>query len=253
MPRQPILAFGLVALVLALGPGPVLSPRTSAADEPAAQSKIEPGLIDKVVPHPATGATGTSPAAMTPAQAEHMEEGHGSGGEPNILETQPSLALWTVVVFVGLLLVLKQFAWKPLLAALHEREEHLEHVLLETEKARNESEELLAEQRRQLAAAEERINAMIEEGRRTAQATADDIARQAQEAADASKQRAERDIATAKDQALSEIWSQTADLAVSVAGKVLGRTLGEDDHRRLIDSAVGELNVKANGHGGSRA
>ena len=251
MPRQPILAFGLVALALVLGPG--LSLRASADDEPAAKSKIDPGLIDKVVPHPATAPAGASPAAMTPVQAEHMEEGHGSGGEPNILDPQPSLAIWTVVVFVGLLLVLRQFAWKPLLAALHQREEHLEHVLLETERARNESEQLLAEQRQQLAAAEERISAMIEEGRRTAQATADDIARKAQEEADASKLRAQRDIATAKDQALSEIWSQTADLAVSVAGKVLGRTLNEDDHRRLIDSAVGELNTKANGHGGSRS
>jgi F-type H+-transporting ATPase subunit b len=221
MPRQPILAFGLVALALTLTLGPGLS-RASAADEPPK----------------ATGATGTNP---------------GAEDNPNILEPQPSLAIWTVVVFIGLLLVLRQFAWKPLLAALQQREEHLEHVLLETEKARNESEQLLAEQRRQLAAAEERINAMIEEGRRTAQTAADEIARKAQEEAEASKHRAERDIATAKDQALSEIWSKTADLAVSVAGKVLGRSLSEDDHRRLIDGAVGALNATPNGHGGSRS
>jgi F-type H+-transporting ATPase subunit b len=225
MPRQPILAFGLVALALALGPA--LS-RTSAA-------------------------TGTSPAAMTPTQAEHLAAEHGAEENPNILEPQPSLALWTVVVFIGLLLVLRQFAWKPLLAALQQREEHLEHVLLETEKARNESEQLLAEQRRHLAATEERVSAMIEEARRSAQAAADEIGRKAQEEVEASKHRAEHDIATAKDQALSEIWSKTADLAVSVAGKVLGRSLSEDDHRRLVDGAVSELDATPNGHGGSRS
>ena len=62
--------------------------------------------------------------------------GHGAAAsEPNILEPQPSLAIWTVVVFVGLLLVLGRFAWKPLLEALHQREDHLEHVLHDTERA----------------------------------------------------------------------------------------------------------------------
>jgi F-type H+-transporting ATPase subunit b len=244
MPRQPILAFGLVALALALGPVP--SPRASAADEPPKPAATA------ALAAPA-GAPEAHPAAMTPKEAEHLEEGHGGGGEPNILEPQPSLALWTVVVFLGLMFVLGRFAWKPLLTALHQREEHLEHVLLETERARNEGEQLLAEHRRQLVAAEDQIRAMIEEARRHAQTAADDIVRKAQDEADASQQRARRDIATAKDQALSEIWSSTADLAVSVAGKVLGRTLSEDDHRRLIDSAVGELKVTTNGHGGSRS
>ena len=48
--------------------------------------------------------------------------------------------------------VLGRFAWKPLSQALHQREEHLEHCLLQTEKARNESEQLLAEHRRLMAA-----------------------------------------------------------------------------------------------------
>src|SRR5205823_2653554 len=138
--------------------------------------------------------------------------------------------IWTVVVFLGLLFVLGKFAWKPLLTALHHREEHLEHVLLETERARNESEQLLAEHRRRLAAAEEQVRALIDEGRKSAQLAADEIVKRAQGEAESSKLRAERDIATARDQALSEIWSKTADLAVSVAGKVLDKSLSEDDH-----------------------
>jgi F-type H+-transporting ATPase subunit b len=243
MPRQPILAFGLVALALALGPGG--APRASAADEPPKAAAKAPA---------GAGVAELDLAAMTPREAQALEEGHEEG-KPNILKPEPSLAIWTVVVFVGLLLVLRQFAWKPLLAALHQREEHLEHVLMETERARNESEQMLAEHRRQLAATEEQMRAMLDEARREAQASGDDIVRKAQEEAEASKHRAEHDIATAKDQALSEIWSTTADLAVNVAGKVLGRSLSEDDHRRLIDSAVGELHATANGHGhgGSRS
>ncbi len=60
------------------------------------------------------------------------------------------------------------------------------------------------------------------------------------------------DLGVARDQALVEIWSKTADLAVSVAGRVLSRELNEADHRRLVESAIGELPAApgANGHGG---
>lgn len=194
-----------------------------------------------------------SPAAMTSDAAHAEAEGAHGGGEPNILEVQPNLAIFTVLVFLGLMFVLGRFAWKPLMAALHQREEHLEHVLHETERARNESEALLAEHRRQLAAAEDQIKALIAGANKTAAASAEGIVQKAREEAEASKHRAERDIATARDQALSEIWTKTADLAVSVAGKVLDKSLSDDDHRRLIDSAMGELSASSNGHGGARS
>jgi len=185
------------------------------------------------------------------ASTEHAAaKGHAGGGDPNILEPQPSLALWTVLVFFGLLFVLGKYAWKPLLSALHQREEHLEHVLLDTERARNEAEQLLAEHRRRLAASEEQIRAMISEAKASAQTVADEIIKSAQEEAEAGRHRAQRDIATARDQALAEIWSKTADLAVSVAGKALSKSLSPDEHRRLIEVATAELPVLANGHGG---
>ncbi len=165
-------------------------------------------------------------------------------------QPQPSLAIWTVVVFLGLFFVLGKFAWKPLLEALHHREEHLEHVLHETERARNESEQLLAEYKKRLAEAEDQVRALIEEGRKNALAVAEEIHQNAAAAAEAEKERAERDIETAKDKALSEIWSQTADLAVSVAGKVLGKSLTADDQRRLVASAVAELPARSERHAG---
>ena len=69
--------------------------------------------------------------------------------------------------------------------ALHQREEHMEHVLLDAERARNESERLLAEHRKQMAAAADQVRALIDEARRDAQATADEIIRKAQAEAEA--------------------------------------------------------------------
>jgi F-type H+-transporting ATPase subunit b len=232
MSRYHLPALGFVALALALAIGPLA--RAARPAEPA---------------HAA--AKGGQAAPSPSAEAEHV----AAEGEPNILEVQPSLALWTVVVFVGLLLVLARFAWKPLLNALHQREEHLEHVLHDTERARNEAESLLAEHRRTMAEAQEKVRAMLDEARREAQAASDEIARKAQAEAEAARQRAERDIASARDRALLEIWSKSAEMAVAVAGKVLDRQIGPDEHRRLIEAAINELPESPagrNGQGGAR-
>jgi F-type H+-transporting ATPase subunit b len=186
------------------------------------------------------------------AATGHGAASHEAEGQPNFLEPQPSLAIWTVVVFIGLLLVLGRFAWKPLLAALHEREAHLESVLLDTERARNEAEALLAEHRRLMSEAQDKVRAMLDAARHESRVAADEITTKAQAEAEAARHRAERDIATARDQALVELWSRAADLAVSVAGKVLARDLGPDEHRRLIETATSELPVAPpahNGHG----
>jgi F-type H+-transporting ATPase subunit b len=190
-------------------------------------------------------------AEATPGAGEHG----ASAEETNPLKPEPTLAIWTLVVFIGLMFVLGRYAWKPLLGALHERERHLEHVLEETERARNESEGLLAEHRRQMARAADEVRGILEKARQDAQAAADQLVKQAQGEADAARQRAQRDIAAARDQALAEIWQSAADTAVAVAAKVLATQLTPDDHRRLLEAAIRELPAAAgaNGRGGKHA
>ena len=170
------------------------------------------------------------------------------------MKPEPTLAIWTVLVFLGLFFLLRKFAWGPLSHALHQREEHLEHCLLQTEKARNESEQLLAEHRRIMAQADDRVKALFDKAHKDAQASGDEIIRQARTEAEAARDRAQREIATARDQALAEIWTQTANVAVSVAGRVLSKQLDENEHRRLLDLAIQELPASpaaGNGHGGA--
>ena len=101
--------------------------------------------------------------------------------------------------------------------------------------------------------AAEQVRQMLDEARRQADANAQNIVQKAQSEAEAARERAEREIGTAKNQALSEIWSKTAELAVSVAGKVLSKEMTGDDHRRLVDAAVSELPVMTNGQEGQHA
>lgn len=211
------------------------APANSGPAGPAAAADEHPA------PDPAGGpAAGAHDAAG--GEAAH-------GGQPNILEPQLPLAFWTLVVFLCLLFVLGRFAWGPLSKALHDREHHLRRTLEGAELARSEAERLLAQHREQMERAQEQIQAMLDEARRDAQANADEIRRAAQTEAEATRQRSLADIATARDQALTDIWSKTADLAVGIAGKVLQRELSPEDHRRLIDQAVHDLPVRANGSG----
>jgi F-type H+-transporting ATPase subunit b len=239
MLRRPIFGLGLGILIAAVVLA--MAPRPGRASDP--QEKAAHGT-QKAEAEPGHAAGGHGDAAG----------GHGGEGEGKVnpMALQPSLALWTVVVFLGLFFILSRFAWKPLSQALHQREEHLEHCLLQTEKARNESEQLLAEHRRLMSQAGDQVKALIEKAQKDAQASADEIVRLAQSEATASRERAERDIGTARDQALAEIWGQTANLAVSVAGRVLDKQMNEDEHRRLLDMAIKELPAvgSANGHGG---
>jgi F-type H+-transporting ATPase subunit b len=234
------LGSGLVALASAL-----TAPTDARAfEEPPAAHATAPAAH-------AAPAAAPAPAASHGAEAGPAADAHGGehGGKANPMEVQPGLAIWTLAVFLGLLAVLGKFAWGPLVQALHRREEHLEHCLLQSEKARNDAELLLAEHRKLMAETDDKVRDLLYKAQRDAQTRAAELLRTAQDDADAARDRAQRDIATARDQALSEIWARTADVAVAVAGRVLSKNLGDDDRRRLLDEAIRELPEGANAGG----
>ena len=224
--RQPTLARGLLTLVLLAG----CSARTVRAQEPG-RGHTTPDQKQEVA----------LDKALEKTQPGHEGADMAEGKSPNITEIQPPLAIYTVIVFGLVLLILGRFAWRPFIRAMHEREAHLQQVLHDSERARNEAEAIAAGHRKQLAGAADEVRALIEQARKDAQVSADAIVKKAQGEAESARERAEREIAGARDQALMEIWSKTADLAVSVAGRVLDKELGESDHRRLVEAALNEL------------
>lgn len=198
--------------------------------------------------------SGSLPGGAAAAHAAAEGSGAGSGGESggnaNPLAVEPALTFWTVLVFAGLLAVLGKYAWKPLIAGLERREEHMEHVLKDAERSRNDAEALLVEHKKLMAKAGDEVRGILDQARRDALAVAEQINKQAQAEAEASRQRAQRDIAAARDQALGEIWEKTADMAVHVAGRVLAKQLDASDQRRLFDAAAAELPQLAGAGGG---
>ena len=158
-----------------------------------------------------------------------------------MLSINPGLIVWTIITFVTLLLVLRKFAWKPLLEALHKREEHVRSSLERAEQAKQEAQHLIEENRKQLARAEDESRRILNEGRVLAEKLKGEIVdkanQQARKMVDQAKQEIERD----KELALSQLRAEVANLAILAAERILGETLDANKHRKVVDDMMREL------------
>src|SRR5438876_4827780 len=151
------------------------------------------------------------------------------------------LGIWSIVVFVILLLVLKKYAWGPILEGLQKREHNIESAVRDAQQARDEAQRLRDQLQREVDKAHEKVRDVLDEGRRHAQQTTDEMIAKARTEIQAERDRLRREIEMARDQALQELWKRTADLATMISAKAIRRQLSAEDHRRLVDEALAEL------------
>jgi F-type H+-transporting ATPase subunit b len=159
----------------------------------------------------------------------------------NILAISWDLGLWTIVVFGLLLWVLRKLAWAPWLEATRRREQSIRQALEEAQGARDEAQRLRTELQAEMDRAGEKIRGLMDEARRDAQRATDETLARARTEVQKERERLHREIGMARDQALQEIWNQTAQLATLISAKAIRRQLNFDDHRRLVDEAITEL------------
>jgi len=150
-------------------------------------------------------------------------------------------ALWTLVIFGLVVVVLGKFAWGPLLRGLQAREEFIRESLEKARIERETAEIRLREYEERLATARAEATAIVEEGRRDADAVKRRIEEDAKREADKAIERAKREIQIATDTATKELYTLSARLATDLAAKVIGRELNPRDHERLIAEAIAGL------------
>ncbi len=197
-------------------------------------------------------------AALAPAAAQAREEptphagaaasheGHAPAQERNIFEYALDLTVWTIVVFLVLLWVLRRFAWGPMLEGLQRREHNIRSALEEAQRAREEAERVRGQLQAEMDRAADTVREMMDRARKDAQRSADELVARARGEIQTERDRLRREIDTARDQALQEIWRQAADLATHISSKAIRRQLSADDHRRLVDEALAELSQAGN-------
>lgn len=170
----------------------------------------------------------------------HAHLGH-AGVDTNPGQLKGDLAVFTAVVFLLLVVILRKFAWKPISEGLEKREHHIAHEIAAAENANAEAKRLLGEYQKKLDASQLEVRAIIDEARRDAEHTAQQIAAKAKADAETEMRRAMREVETAKDQALKELAETAANQALALAGKLLQQKLQPADHARLIDEALAKF------------
>jgi F-type H+-transporting ATPase subunit b len=173
----------------------------------------------------------TPPYAV--AADDHKDEG--------IFGWAVDLGLWTLVVFLVLLFIMSKYAWGPMLEALRKREDTIRNAVEEAKLARAETERVRAEFKADMDKAYAEIPKIMDEARRDAQHLHEELRARAQSEIQTERQRLRREIDTARDQALKELQDFAANLATRISTKVLKRTVSVEDHRRLVDEALGEM------------
>ncbi len=167
------------------------------------------------------------------------------GGGGNILGIKVDEFFWTVVTFFVLLFVLAKFAWRPLLDALAKRENAIKDAVESAQKLKEESERLVAEYEARIHQAQSEAKAIVDEGRRDGEVLRKETLDKAREEAQASLERAKREIALATDAAIEKLRGTTADLSIEIASKVVRKNLDSAENRRLVKESLSSVETAA--------
>lgn len=158
-----------------------------------------------------------------------------------MLELNPGLIIWTIVSFVLLVAVLGKYAWKPIIAALAEREGKIRSALEQADCARAEAADLLKKNEEAMARAEQEYQKMLREGKAMAEKLKEEIVGKARQQAQQEIERASEEIQRSVDSARHQLRTEVADLAIKAAEKILTETLDEPKQKKMVNSFLDQL------------
>ena len=154
------------------------------------------------------------------------------------------LMFWTCVVFVLLLVLLKKFAWKPILDAVDERNESIDNALKSAENAKAEMQALNADNERILAEARLERDALLKEAREIKGNIINEAKEQANVEADKILTSAKEQISNEKMKAITELKNTVAELSIDMATMVIKSELKDTDkQKQLVTEALKEAEL----------
>jgi len=159
----------------------------------------------------------------------------------NILTPNGGLMVWTLVIFIVLLIVLGKFAFGPITEQVRKREQALTDALASAKHDREEAATLLAEQRKQLEAARDEGQKLIADARTAADRSRQDLVNQAHAQQTEILHRTKEEIRGERDKAIAELRREAVDLAILGAGKVIEKNLDDRTNRELVEKFLASV------------
>jgi F-type H+-transporting ATPase subunit b len=165
--------------------------------------------------------------------------------EKLINEFSFGLFFWQLLIFVGLILILKKFAWKPILDTLNERENSIKESLESAQKAKDEFSKIKADNEKILNEARKERDFIISDAKKTGRLIIEDAKNAAKLESEKIIENARESMTNEKKLILKDLKSQVIDLSVDIASKILKKELNkkerqDDFTQKLID----EIEIK---------
>ena len=150
-------------------------------------------------------------------------------------------AVFTLANTVALFLVLKKFLFKPVLKMIQDRQQEIDDMYADADKAKTDAKLMQEEYRQKLSAATATSERIVKDAVARGQSREEEIIRQANREADAIRDKAAADVSREKRKAVNDAKDQICVIAMDIAGKVVGRELDANDQSKLVDSFIEEL------------
>jgi F-type H+-transporting ATPase subunit b len=164
--------------------------------------------------------------------------------EKLINDFQFGLFFWQVLLFVGLIIVLRIFAWKPILQSVNDREQGIKDALASAEAARKEMQNLQADNQRILQEARMERDAMIKDAREIKEKMIADAKAEAQAEGAKMIAQAKAAIEGEKNAAMAEVKAQVAGLSLEIAEKILKNELSnKDTQTAMIEKMLNDVTL----------
>jgi F-type H+-transporting ATPase subunit b len=164
--------------------------------------------------------------------------------EKLINQFELGLFFWQVLIFIGLIILLKKFAWKPILDAVNDREEGIKNALLSAENARKEMQNLQADNQRILQEARLERDNMLKDAREMKEKMVEDAKTEAQAQGQKMIEQAKAAIESEKNAAMAELKLQVSTLSLSIAEKLLKDELSNKEAQtKLVEKMLGDVKL----------
>ena len=176
------------------------------------------------------------------AQAEHAAEEEGGSF---LVSPELGLMIWTLVLFLFTMWVLNRVAFPKIGEALEKRANAIRESIEAAEHQREEADKLLEEYRHRLSEAREQAEDIVARARKASDAAVAQATQEGKAKREELVAAARRDIETETRRSLERIRNEVADLTVLATEKITRKSLDDDDHRRLVEEALAEVDFSA--------
>ncbi|MBO76368.1 MAG: ATP synthase F0 subunit B, partial [Gemmatimonadetes bacterium] len=165
-----------------------------------------------------------------------------------IYDINTGLSVWTIIVFVSLLLILRKYAWGPIVDAVDNREKGIQTAIDSAAELNAEAAKLLEEHREQMADARRKAGEILAEAKVAGERVRKELEEKARVEAQGIVERALAEIERERDGALETLRRESIDLALAAASQLMQESFDKETDRQLIERYLNDL-----GDGGAQA